>query len=201
MNKQRGVSLISLLIGLLISSIVLVGMMMVFRNTIQTVVPASESSRSDGERVSALLSAHMLLQDAGFGISSAEYDTHLRVLNNNTLLPLAMDNGSTATGNTVVWLSKRAGNTQCNGLRADSNGGLWQVSCSVTMSDITNTTRLILPSRYVGDDVVPIKIVATRTSCWPFGVEIEGDIKVTLVIQNSTKHVVNSSTCLVNFYE
>lgn len=56
MNKQVGISLISLLIGLLISSVVLIGMMMVFRNTIQMVVPASEASRSDGERVSALLS-------------------------------------------------------------------------------------------------------------------------------------------------
>lgn len=66
MKKQGGFTLISLLVGLLISSFLLIGMMMVYRNTIQVVVPASESSRSDGERVSALLSTNMMLQAAGF---------------------------------------------------------------------------------------------------------------------------------------
>ncbi|MDQ9092142.1 prepilin-type N-terminal cleavage/methylation domain-containing protein [Pseudoalteromonas haloplanktis] len=199
MNRQRGVSLISLLIGLLISSIVLIGMMMIFRNTIQTIVPASESSRSDGERMSALLSAHMLLQDGGFGIENAIYDTHLKVLNNDTLVPLDIPSGSTATGNTIVWLSSIAGNIQCNGLRADTSGGLWRVSCNTTLGDITPTARLILPSQYTDDGVAPITITATRAPCWPFGIGVEGNIMITLVLQNSTEHLIDSSTCLVNF--
>ncbi|MGS0537012.1 MULTISPECIES: hypothetical protein [unclassified Pseudoalteromonas] len=199
MNKQYGISLISLLIGLLISSIVLIGMMMIFRNTIQTTVPASESSRSDGERVSALLSAHMLLQDAGFGIADAAYNTHLRILNDDTLVALDAPSGSIATGNTIVWLSDIAGSIQCNGLRADTSGGLWRVSCDTMMGNITPTARLVLPSQYSTDDVEPITIVATRAPCWPFGIGVEGSIKITLVVQNSTEHFIDSSTCMVNF--
>ncbi|MFY8326880.1 hypothetical protein [Pseudoalteromonas sp. ZZD1] len=199
MNKQHGISLISLLIGLLISSITLIGMMMIFRNTIQTTVPASESSRSDGERVSALLSSHMLLQDAGFGITDAAYNTHLRILNDDTLVALDALSGSIATGNTIVWLSDIAGSIQCNGLRADTSGGLWRVSCDNTMGNITPNTRLVLPSQYSTDDVEPITIVATRAPCWPFGIGVEGSIKITLVVQNSTEHFIDSSTCMVNF--
>lgn len=199
MKRQHGVSLISLLIGLLISSIVLIGMMVIFRNTIQTAVPASESARSDGERVAALLSAHMLVQDSGFGIENAVYGTHLQVLNDNITVSLDAPDGSQATGNTLVWLSKIAGSLQCNGLQADSQGGLWRVSCDTSMGNITPTSRLILPSQYAADTVDPISITVNRKPCWPFGVGVSGHILITLNVQNSTEHHIDSSTCAVNF--
>jgi len=199
MKHQQGLSLISLLIGLLISSIVLIGMMVIFRNTVQAVVPTAESSRSDGERASALLSAHMLLQDAGFGVEDAAYGTHLRMLNSNVFVPLEAHQGATAIGDTVVWLSNIGDSIQCNGLQADRSGGLWRVSCDIAMESITPTSRLILPSQSKGDTVNPIIITAMRTSCHPFSIEIPGKIMITLTVQNSTQRVIDSSTCVVNF--
>eukprot|EP01093_Parvamoeba_rugata_P005071 TRINITY_DN172_c0_g1_i5.p1 TRINITY_DN172_c0_g1~~TRINITY_DN172_c0_g1_i5.p1 ORF type:complete len:203 (+),score=25.46 TRINITY_DN172_c0_g1_i5:1302-1910(+) len=199
MKSQRGVTLISLLVGLIVSSIVLVGMMMIFRNTIQTAVPASESSRSDGERVSALLSVHMMIQDSGFGIEDAVYGSHLQVLNNNIAVLLDQPQGSKATGDTLVWLSNKTGSLQCNGLQADSKGGLWRVSCDSAMGNITPTSRLILPSQYAADTVDPISITVNRKSCWPFGIGVAGHILITLNVQNSTEHYIDSSTCAVNY--
>ncbi|WP_199524495.1 PilW family protein [Pseudoalteromonas sp. bablab_jr011] len=199
MRRQQGLSLISLLVGLLISSFVLSGMMMIFRNTIQVVVPSTESSRSDGERVSSLLAAHMLLQDAGFGIKEPIYGTHIRVLNNSELVPLGAPQGSTAIGDTVLWLSNIADNEQCSGLWADKEGGLWRVSCDKNMGNITSTSRLILPSQYSADNVDAIKFIATRASCQPFGIDVSGEIRLTVRVQNSVLRQIESSTCLLNF--
>lgn len=201
MNKQIGISLISLLIGLLISSIVLVGMMVVFRNTIQTVVPASEASRSDGERVSALLSTQILLQEAGFGITDAAYGTHLRILNGDSPVALGTANGATASGDTVVWLKNINGTVQCEGLRATSTGSLERVSCNASMDNdkIVAATELISPSQHADGIKTPLTITARRGTCRPFGVGSSGNITVSIAAPNSTRHTLSASNCLVNY--
>lgn len=199
MNKQVGISLISLLIGLLISSLVLIGMMMVFRNTIQTVVPASEASRSDGERVSALLTTHMLLHDAGFGITDAAYSTHLRILNGGNQVALGAAAGATATGDTIVWLKNISGSVQCEGLRATNTGSLERVSCDSAMGNITTATQLILPSQHADGVTTALTITARRGTCRPFGVGSSGNITVSIAAPNSTGHTLSASNCLVNY--
>lgn len=199
MNKQVGISLISLLIGLLISSFVLVGMMMVFRNTIQMVVPASEASRSDGERVSALLSTQILLQEAGFGITDAAYGTHLRILNGASQVALGTANGATASGDTVVWLKNINGTVQCEGLRATNIGSLERVSCNSAMGNITAATQLILPSQHADGITTALTITARRGTCRPFGVGSSGNITVSIAAPNSTGHTLSASNCLVNY--
>ena len=199
MKKQGGFTLISLLVGLLISSFLLIGMMMVYRNTIQVVVPASESSRSYGERVSALLSTNMMLQAAGFGIENSSYGSHLRIFKSSAFVPLAASEGSVASGDTVLWLSKDFNGTQCRGLSADGEGGLWQVSCDLDMQNIKLSSRLILPSQYGAEQAPPITIVAKRVTCYPFSTDISGRLKLILVFHNSVARQIESSTCLLNF--
>lgn len=199
MNKHGGMSLISLLIGLLISSIVLVGMMMIFRNTIQTVVPASEASRSDGERVSALLATQILMQEAGFGIDDAAYNTHLRILNNGSVVALGAAEGSTALGTTVLWLKNITGTVQCEGLQATNTGSLERVSCNSSMGNITTATQLISPSQHADGIKASLTITARRGSCRPFGIGAQGNITVVITAPNSTGHQLSASTCLVNY--
>lgn len=205
MSRQQGITLISLLIGLLVSMIVIIGMLMIYRNTIHIVVPASEGARSDAERVSGLLAAHMMLLDAGFGIEDEIYGSHLQILNGNNQVALPSAVGSTASGDTVVWIKNVGGSNLCEGLRADDNGGLWRVSCNATMAGITPQAQLILPSRHAGDVVDAITITASRGGCRPFGIgtNILGGIAITLTVQTPTTGVqgsaIQSTTCLVNF--
>ena len=68
MRACRGYTLISILIGLLLSVIVISGMMVAFRSTLQVIVPASQNAQNDGQRLSGLLRSSKLLQNAGFGV-------------------------------------------------------------------------------------------------------------------------------------
>lgn len=219
MNRQKGISLISLMIGLLVSMIVLIGMMMVFRNTIQTVAPASEGARSDGERISGLLAAHMMLQDAGFGVMDASPGTHLRVLAGATRSGGSISGGSLASsgqpGNAVIWIKQMEDDELCEALFADGDGGLWRISssntsCSSISSGITGEAApLILPSRHPDDEIAEITITATELTtgneCRPFGIgtNILGTIAVTLTVQTPTTLAlggdIQSTTCMVNF--
>lgn len=207
-RQQKGVSLISLLIGLLVSMIVIVGMLMIYRNTIHVVVPASEAARSDGERVAGLLAAHMMLVDAGFGVENEIYGTHLQVLNGNSPQALATTVDSKASGDTVVWIKKLGDDSFCEGLQAnkDMAGDLWRVSCNATtLTGITPVAPMILPSRHTGDEVSGITITASREECRPFGIgtNIVGGITLTLTLETTTTKAlgknIQSTTCLVNF--
>lgn len=212
MNKQQGISLVSLLVGLLVSMIVLVGMLMIFRNTIQAVVPASEDARSDGERVSGLLAAHIMLQDAGFGTNGNPTD-HLLVLPNATL-----SGSSSATltsggaGGAVVWRKSVGATHTCEGLFAGAAGGLSRLSSDgcgsigIDLGSITwFATPLIEPSRHPDGAVDAITFAQTIGVCRPFGIGtgITGNITVTISVKtpitNVTGHEVKSSTCLTNF--
>ncbi|MFA5628502.1 MAG: hypothetical protein WC965_13670 [Thiohalomonadaceae bacterium] len=215
MHRQQGVTLISLLIGLLVSTVVLIGMLVIFRNVIQTVVPASEDARSDGERVSGVLAAQIMLQDAGFGIESAPaYGTHLRVLVGATQSNGAVNGGiqatSDQTGNAVVWRKRVDDNDRCEGLFADRDGGLWHIVANSTCNSIDaglngTATPLIQQSRHPDGAVAPITFAYTELApskeCRPFGIGtgVAGKITVTIAIENSTGHLIESTTCLANF--
>lgn len=208
MTKQQGVSLISLMIGLLVSMIVVLGMVTIFRNTIQAVVPASEAARSDSERISGLLSAHMMLHDAGFGIDSASYGAHLLVwesasLADGTLNGNPINLGADEQGNAIAWSKQVEGDYLCEGLFADGKGGLLRISsesksCDNVSSGITGTeTPLILPPQHSGDAVEAITITVEEDECRPLGIGtgIDGNVTVTLMVENST---ITSTTCIAN---
>lgn len=224
MNRQQGVSLISLMIGLLVSMIVVLGMMTVFRNTIQTVVPASEAARSDGERVSGLLAAHMMLHDAGFGIE--DLTGALVVLGSNAALA-----GETLSGNElsiptdqakgVVWgkgfdtdADGEIDTFLCEGLLADGTGGLRRLSSDESCTNASTqwnsldwtSTPLIRDAEKRAEDDFEREITITvekGVDCTPFGIDIDGsDIAVTLsypVNVGGDEQIVSSTTCLANF--
>ncbi len=66
-NRQLGVSLITLMIGLLVSLIGVLGSMALYRNLIDTSVKASVDASSDGQISTLLLRAQLEVSDAGFG--------------------------------------------------------------------------------------------------------------------------------------
>jgi hypothetical protein len=150
-SQQRGVTLISLMVGLVISMIALLGVLTVYKNAIRNVFGSAgmvPSAAQDGQLSSGLLSAQMVLQDAGFGIgaaaaasssSAASTSTAATSANNLALLSSAtFDAGSqqlsgtanaisatASTGNVLLWESNpnptsASASYMCMGLFSDS---------------------------------------------------------------------------------
>lgn len=226
MNRELGVTLFSLLVGTLVSAIVVIAMMMTYRAVVQTAAPASDTARRDGERIAALLSAHMMLHDAGFGIDSADPDIDLVVLNNASLSGQALTgtplSGTSRKGNAIVWRKQLDTNGDgepdtsfCEVLLANSQGGLFRLSSddpcddpSSDWNDISWSSSRSIKDAGIGTDSRTIEIeLTTGLSCRPFGIGAEphgalGNVEVKLSYLHDfdgTTQAVESTTCLANF--
>lgn len=70
--RQRGQSLISMMVGVLISLLTIAAMVSIYRVLIDVSGNASRSAQRDGQLASALLTVQMEMQRAGFGIAPGE---------------------------------------------------------------------------------------------------------------------------------
>jgi Tfp pilus assembly protein PilW len=146
-SHQRGVTLISLMVGLVISMIALLGVLTVYKNAIRNVFGSAgmvSSAAQDGQLSSGLLTAQMVLQDAGFGIGAAAAassssaasastgtSTAATSANNLTLLSSAtFDGGSQQLSGTVNAISTTA--SAGNVLLWESNPNPASASASYT---------------------------------------------------------------------
>ena len=143
MNGQRGLSLVGLLVGLLVSMIVILGMLAIYRSTVQVSVRAGEDAAQSNQKVSGLLRADKYLQSAGFGLVEPEYGGESLYLISGASLSGGV--GGTlsgtpetpsgtplqATGNAIIWyreddadLNGAIDNSEkiCEGLLARANG-------------------------------------------------------------------------------
>jgi len=104
-HRQRGQSLISMMVGLVISLLTIAAMLVLYKNMIEASGNASRSALRDGQVASALLAAQIELQEAGFGISAED------------TLPSRL--AISAEGKQIVWRFKHELNQadQCAGLR------------------------------------------------------------------------------------
>jgi hypothetical protein len=218
-RSQRGVTLISLLIGITISMIAMVAMMMVFRNVASASLDARESSSAEGRSTSAASTVSILMQEAGYGISSPQLGTHLVVisgasLEGNILSGTAVA-GSIKAGNAVVWAAQTGIALRCAGLYAPSGGGLLSlpaVDCTSagTWNTLSWAPVTLVPSPPAASDIdkvdgrVPVVfgINARIQSCKVFGVtHTAGNVVVTLVADHSRGERMSSTAeqCLANF--
>lgn len=74
--RQRGMSLIGLLIGLLISVLCILGSLTLYKNLIQVASESKLDSNHDGQLASAMLMIQLEVQSAGYGIDGAD-ETHI----------------------------------------------------------------------------------------------------------------------------
>lgn len=78
--RQRGESLIGIMVGLVISLLTISVMLVLYKTLIETSANASRSALRDGQVASALLSAQEELQEAGFGVPLSDaLDTKLLI--------------------------------------------------------------------------------------------------------------------------
>ncbi|MES2532153.1 MAG: hypothetical protein V4636_14040 [Pseudomonadota bacterium] len=195
MLHQRGAGLISLLVGIVISMLIMLAMMTLYRDTIHTGVSAGQDAASDGQRASGLLAAQILLQAAGFGLTAPALGTDLIVLSNASLdSSMQRMSGTVASagveGNAIVWsVGTLAGaGIQCSGLYAPAGGGLQRLlptPCTGSTqwaAAIWSTSALVTDTRAVSVAAMP----TDAAGCQPFGMAVTGGMLVTLKSTRST---------------
>ena len=215
-TRQRGTTLISLMIGLAISMIVVLATMMLFQRTSRVTGEARRDAQADAQRSAAFLAANMALQEAGYGINAAQTGTHLVVLRGAKLIGTALTGTPVAVGATdgtaVVWAENTTGTTRCSGLLA-SNGnepaGLRKLG-PATCTDASNFAAVAWPSQALSKTPVTFKWEAA--SCSSFGIApitpastpASGagagtqQVLLTLSSANSNGVTLQASQCLTN---
>ncbi len=197
-HHQRGFTLISLMVGTVISMVGILALLFIYKDLVHTSVTALSGAKLDGQIASAQLTMQKELQTAGFGIDQAKAGTHLILLRTASLnagnvllgspqsfppIDQAQPNGD-HEGNALIWSYRETigGSVKCAGLliekdtsteriqlsRLQSLGGCTQ---ALSQSGITwEKTILIADGQLVpGDGEAGTWPFAGRlTECWPF---------------------------------
>ncbi|QJD59104.1 hypothetical protein HG264_09360 [Pseudomonas sp. gcc21] len=214
-KHQQGVSLISLMIGLLISLIAVMGMMALYRTVVHTTAESGSYARMSGDRSAAVLTAHVHLQEAGFGIDEASLGADLAFCSAN-LAQGQLTVGSCSTGRRgklLLWRTQTSGE-RCAGLYITPAGDLQylqprpcagaELSGSWQEQD---RARLYTKSL---DGAVFESMEVIEERCQALGVAGAGSLKVNLIAHHPVAEAydaanpdtflpINSSSCLINF--
>lgn len=218
-KPQTGESLISLMIGLIISVVVALAMLSMFKVASRYGGQAGQDAAADGQLTSALLRAGMASQDAGFGLATPTLGTHLKVISGATLTGATLSGtaaASTGTGNVVVWAMSTTATKQCAGLyfkdANDGTGGLYYlgpVDCSA--GDVSSWSTMTWTSSRWADrpanqsadaySQTAISFTLESASCKPFGLDGNSIGAVMLTISGNSRSAQNlaEKQCLFNF--
>lgn len=216
--RQTGVSPISLMIGLLISMVALLGMMSLYGTVVKSTVESTRDARIAGERSSGLLVATMQLQGAGYGIDAATRSNDLLLLSGATLAldgaSGSLSGGASVTGggegNTLIWRTRPDLLTAwCSGLHAphsDEQGGLYllqpQLCSALTETEWQVVRPLLIDNSDAVDARLPVSMALVdhgTSGCQVLGIAGAGQISVRLSTTDRNGNAVISSTCLLNF--
>ena len=224
--RQRGATLISLMVGLVISMLVTVATLMLYKNLVRATGDSRVNAQFDAQRSAALLMSGMTLQDAGFGIDDPQVDEHLITLKGATLgnagalqgtLDDCDDKGDGC--NATLWLQNMPKPddpdapwvTTCSALFSDK-GGLakltaWSGSGPLEGCDLGNWASLTWKAEPLAG-AAELRVAFTRQEvpCSPFGISAPASqaLRLTLHASNLKEEVGNnveleSTHCLSNF--
>ena len=226
--RQRGATLISLMVGLVISMLVTVATLMLYKNLVRATGDSRVNAQFDAQRSAALLMSGMTLQDAGFGIDDPQVDEHLITLKGATLgnagalqgtLDDCDDKGDGC--NATLWLQNMPKPddpdapwvTTCSALFSDQDkGGLakltaWSGSSPLEGCDLGNWASLNWKAEPLAG-AAELRVAFTRQEdpCSPFGISAPASqaLRLTLHASNLNEEVGNnveleSAHCLSNF--
>lgn len=203
MNKQKGTTLISLLIGLLIAMLCIIAVLSLYRMVVRTGVDSRKAATHDTQMLHALTTTQMLVQNAGFGLDP-------------TIAHAIIADISIAQTNVHALLWRDAeyenGSATCHGIADISSSNSRQLAllkstnCPSTgsLSTLTWTQDHILAqlADISSDSSNPVQITfsISNIACTPYGA---GNINtshptVTISATTSTKQNINMTTCLLN---
>lgn len=210
-RAQRGFTLISLMVGTVISLLSILAMLSLYKNLVYSSVTSIQSASQDGQVAAALLTAQRELMNGGFWSGSAtaratsDIDNNFVLLSGATLsngtltgtataqtnfptLTSAAPNGT--TGNAIVWSyqTSSTATASCAGLLV-GNGALLSISggsnctqASQWGSATWTSTTLIT----AGQGSTPFSV--GFATCWPYGrsTDTAYRLQVILSANNST---------------
>lgn len=210
--SSRGATLISLMVGLTLSMLVVAAMMLVLRNLAHTTGTARADAQADDRLVSSLLSAGLMLHEAGFQVDQPKLGTDLivikeAVLNEGKLTGTLLSSGK---GNLVLWRQMLGSTIQCSGLLAPKEGGLKRLQgpACINAGDLStweslSWTEQVVTSRTDPDKATSdyaLQISAADKTCTPFGIASPAThLQVTLEAPNSNMNTLTAVECLGNF--
>jgi hypothetical protein len=215
-TRQHGATLIATMVGLVISMVVILAMLTVYKTTTRVTGEAGRSAATDGQRLAGLFAAQTLLQGAGYGITTAKFGTDLIVLSGAAMsgveLTGTLVSASPTNGNAIVWGGVTAGTGyMCSGLYAPAAGGLIRLPATACASAESWDTvawqqiPLVTEQRLREQDKTADRAVSIQvrsgSTCQPFGITGSGNLQVVLQTYNSTTTglPVTATTCLSNF--
>lgn len=202
--RERGVTLISLLVGLIVAMVSVLAMLALYRTAVQVTSQSGEYARITGDRSAAMITAHTVLQDIGFGLANPEFGNNsvLQACNSITLDAgnYQLSGCSAADENEhriLLWryetlaLPSAPATGWCEGLAIDSGGGLLYLrpqscgSLNLATWAASDVAVLFASSSTVGGVFHRLEI--TRNNCSPFGIAGgAGKYEVTLVAHHPT---------------
>ncbi len=199
---QQGSTLISLLIGMLISLFCIGGSLTLYKNLVRVAAETQTDATYDGQLALSMLTARLELQNAGFGIPGPG-TTHIATQ-------------TSASNSSLYWRYKIGNQYFCKGLRdiaVGSNRELRLIDAStnsctenVALNTLTYTTSQTLGEfKNFANPVVSFAVSAR--SCWPYGVgKIAPHYQVVISANTAAKQfnaAISESTytyCLPNIY-
>ena len=217
-GRQSGESLVSLMVGLLVSSVVALAMMSMFKVSNRFTSQAARDATADAQVTSALLRAGIATQDAGFGIAGAVFGAQLIVLADAALSGGTLNGSVAATGasgNAVLWALQTGAAAQCAGLlyqdASDGSGGLYflgPVACSG--GNVSGWSALAWTSTPWAErpanqgsavyNQTKISFSAAASACKPFGLTTNsGKVLLTIASTNRSGAALYEQQCLFNF--
>ncbi|MGA8135941.1 MULTISPECIES: hypothetical protein [Pseudomonas] len=214
-RAQRGFTMISLMVGTVISLLSILAMLSLYKNLVYSTVTSLQSASQDGQVASGLLTAQRELMNGGFWSGSptaratSDIDNNFVLLSGATLtngtltgtataqanfptLTSAAPNGT--TGNAIVWSyqTSSAAVASCAGLLV-SNGALISINSGATCTQASaqwgsatwTSTTLIA----AGQGTTPFSV--GFATCWPYGRNTDTTntayrLQITLSANNST---------------
>lgn len=191
-NKQRGISLISLMVGTALSMLSILAMLALYKNLIQVSVTATQHANHDGGLASAMLTTQLVLQGAGFGMSEP-VENLVRLPNKNTLFWRYKNAGQDASCS-GLWFREHPNKTEkdyytltllykeaCN--NAEFN------TVSATGSDWDTTTNLAVLTHET--NLAELTFEKTDTVCGHYGASADSNTtikhpQITITAMNSS---------------
>ena len=211
-SAQKGISLISMMIGLLLASLVMLAMMFAYRAVVRNGMQAIINGRMATESAGSLLVAESSLQQAGWGIGASLAPPGAAANTDVVLLSGATYNGSAltgavqtitsspASGNAIVWDESLNGYEECSALVASGNGlqKLGPVACgnAASFSGLSWSNPVMLVQ--AGVLSAPATFAVSRMTCWPFSAAPNGAAQNVVQVTIGGIGLSSPSVCLVN---
>lgn len=215
-DKQRGMTLISLMIGLVISMLAILGSLSLYKTLISVATDSKLDAQHDGQLAAAMLTVQMEIQNAGYGIDEAGVE---HVIKTEAVVGSAMERD-------LRWRFMDGGIYVCRRLvdasEQDGNSGLtYRVLKLMTATncdaDGTLTSKTWDPDNvtvlgrwplvdgqglttYIATNRTLFEFDITSTTCSPYGATLQGNhLQVSLSAPSSAE--INGVAALANTYK